>query len=114
MAEPPDLLSLTPSLRVDRAAMRQALAFAFAAGVEEDSFERILAVARLPPSSWDRAHYERDLFLEDLVERCLPVKAAGAVYEPCLPYLARVIRIESELMEPVGPPVRERLLDVGY
>lgn len=91
MAEPPDLLSLTPSLRVDRAAMRQALAFAFAAGVEEDSFERILAVARLPPSSWDRAHYERDLFLEDLVERCLPVKAAGAVYEPCLPYLARVI-----------------------
>lgn len=30
-----------------------------------------------------------------------------------VPYLARVIRIESELMEPVGPPVRERLLDVG-
>jgi hypothetical protein len=30
-----------------------------------------------------------------------------------VPYVARVIRIESELVEPVGEPVLERLYDIG-
>lgn len=91
MAPPPDLISLTPSLRLDRAALRQTLAFAFAAGAQADAFDHILAEIRLPPSDWDRAQFGRDLFLHELVERCLPVKAAGAAYEPCLPYLVRII-----------------------
>ncbi len=30
-----------------------------------------------------------------------------------MPYVARVLRIESEIVEPVGPPVLERNLDYG-
>ncbi len=91
MAPPPDLLSLTPSLRLDREALRQTLAFAFAAGAAPDAFDEILADATLPPSSWDRAHFGRDLFLRDFVERCLPVRAGGRGYEPCVPYLVRIV-----------------------
>jgi DNA mismatch repair protein MutS2 len=91
MAPPPDLLSLEPSLRLDRAALHQTLSFAFATGAPMEAFDRILAEMRLPPSGWDRAQYGRDLFLHDFVERCLPVCALGRGYEPNLAYLVRVV-----------------------
>lgn len=91
MAPPPDLLSLEPSLRLDREALHQTLSFAFAAGAPVEAFDRVIAELRLPPSSWDRAQFGRDLFLHDLVARCLPVRAAGRTYEPCLPYLVRIV-----------------------
>ncbi|MBK8257279.1 MAG: DNA mismatch repair protein [Polyangiaceae bacterium] len=91
MANVADLLSVEPSLRLDRAAMRQTLAFAFAAGTQADTFDRHLAAMRLPPSTWDAAQFSRDLFLADFVDRCLPIKALGRTYEGNAVYLARVI-----------------------
>lgn len=78
-------------MRIDAGSLRQTLAFAFATGVSVDAFDRALGEARLPPTTWDRAHFEHDLFLADLVERCLPVRAAGRTYEPNAAYLLRAI-----------------------
>jgi DNA mismatch repair protein MutS2 len=87
----PDLLALAPALRIDLAALRQTLAFAFAAGVSAEAFDRAIGETRLPPTTWDIRHFERDLFLRDFVERKLPVRAAGRTYEPCFAYLLRII-----------------------
>jgi len=86
----PDLIANDAALRIDVAALRQTLAFAFATGVSVEQFDRAVAEMRLPKTSWDRAHFARDLFLEDFVERCFPVRAAGRAYEPCATYLLRV------------------------
>jgi DNA mismatch repair protein MutS2 len=93
MARPPipDLLSAEPTIRVDLPELRQTLVFAFAMNGEVDQFEHAVAGATLPESAWDSAHFARDLFLQDLVDRALPVKAQGRVYEPCAPYLLRAL-----------------------
>ena len=87
----PDLLTPGSALRIDLAALRQTLAFAFAAGAPPEAFDRAIGEARLPPTTWDLRHFERDLFLRDFVERKLPVRAAGRTYEPCVTYLLRAI-----------------------
>lgn len=87
----PDLLSAEPRVRVDLDGLRQTLVFAFATGGEVEAFERALAEAALPESAWDRSHFARDLFLQDLVQRCFPVRVGTRVFEPCVPYLLRVI-----------------------
>ncbi len=73
----PDLLSATPAVRVDFGALRDTLVFAFAMGGSVESFEEALGGASLPPSAWDRTHFARDLFLDDLVERA-SLRAAPA------------------------------------
>ena len=103
----PDLVSNDSALRIDVAALRQTLAFAFATGVSVEQFDRAIGEMRLPPSSWDRAHFARDLFLSDFVERCFPVRAAGRAYEPCKPYLARVVG-----EPPSDPSIAEQRRDV--
>ncbi|EYF02702.1 MutS-related protein [Chondromyces apiculatus] len=92
----PDLLSLKAAVRVKVDELRQDLVFAFATRGASDVFERALEEARLPASRWDRACFARDLFLEDLVKRALPVRAEGRGYAPCLPYLLRVITSPPE------------------
>jgi DNA mismatch repair protein MutS2 len=87
----PDLLSAVPTVRVDLGALRDVLVFAFAAGGAVESFEEALAGASLPPSAWDPAHFERDLFLQDLVLRCLPLRIGGRAYRPSTGHLLRVI-----------------------
>lgn len=87
----PDLLSAEPAIRVDLVALRQTLVFAFATNGEVEQFDRALEGAALPASGWDSAHFARDLFLSDLVERCLPVRALGRAYEPCATYLLRAL-----------------------
>lgn len=87
----PDLLSAEPAARIGLAELRQDLVFAFATRGSPDTFERALAEATLPPSRWDRASFSRDLFLGDLVERGLPIRAEGKAYTPCVAYLLRVI-----------------------
>jgi DNA mismatch repair protein MutS2 len=47
--------------------------------------------AALPPSTWDRADYARDVYLEELVSRSLPVRLAGKPHQPSTRYLARAI-----------------------
>src|SRR4051812_27374796 len=87
----PDLLCAEPSVRIGVAAVRAPLVFSFAIGGAVETFEQHLAAARLPPSAWDRGHFRRDLFLGDLVERCLPVRAGGRVYRPSAAYLLRAV-----------------------
>jgi DNA mismatch repair protein MutS2 len=86
----PDLLSSAPAVRVDFGALRDTLVFAFAMGGSVESFEDALGGASLPPSSWDRANFARDLFLDDLVER-LPVRAGGRLHRPSVKYLLRAL-----------------------
>ena len=66
-ADIPDLLSATPTKRIDVAGLRQALVFAFAAGGSIDTFDDALANAILPESSWDRSEFARDVYLDELV-----------------------------------------------
>ncbi len=87
----PDLLSADPELRIDAAAMKQTLVFAFAMGSTVENFDQAIAGATLPRSRWDRAHFARDLFLEQLVERCLAVRIGGRAHAVCAPYLLRAI-----------------------
>jgi DNA mismatch repair protein MutS2 len=87
----PDLLSAEPGVRVDLTALRQTLVFAFATGGSREALDDAVSGATLPASAWDRAHFQRDLFLDDLVARCLPVRIGGRVQQLCAPYLLRVI-----------------------
>ncbi|MGH7298421.1 MAG: MutS-related protein, partial [Polyangiaceae bacterium] len=87
----PDLLSAEPSARVDVHALRTALVFAFAAGGSSEAFDDVVAAARLPPSSWDKNDFARDVYLDELVARCLPVRVGGKVSPGNARYLARVL-----------------------
>jgi DNA mismatch repair protein MutS2 len=87
----PDLLSADPELRVNPVELKQTLIFAFAAGSSVELFDQALAGATLPRSRWDRAHFAKDLFLEQLIERCLPVRIGGRVHAVCAAYLLRAI-----------------------
>jgi DNA mismatch repair protein MutS2 len=87
----PDLLCAQPSERVDSGSLRQALVFAFAAGGSPEAFDEAIANAVLPASSWDRADFARDVYLEDLVVRCLPVTLAGKPHRPAVRYLVRAV-----------------------
>jgi DNA mismatch repair protein MutS2 len=78
-------------VRVDVAALRQTLVFAFAMGGSVESFEEALASASLPPSGWDRAHFARDLFLEELVTKGFPVRIGGRAHRVASAYLLRVL-----------------------
>jgi len=88
---PPDLLAAEPAARIDVRAVRTALVFAFAAGGPQEAFDDAVATARLPPSTWDRADFARDVYLEEIVARCLEVRVGGKVVPPCARYLARVL-----------------------
>lgn len=87
----PDLLSKKPALRVDFDELRQALIFAFATGGAVESFDHAIGRARLPKTAWDRAYFERDLFLDQLVKNCLSIRINGRVHEPCSRYLLRAL-----------------------
>jgi DNA mismatch repair protein MutS2 len=87
----PDLLSADPELRVNRADLKQTLIFAFATGSAVDAFDSALVSATPAGSRWDRAHFAKDLFLEQLVERCLVVQIGGRGHAVCVPYLLRAI-----------------------
>ncbi len=78
-------------MRVDLAELRDTLVFTFALGGSVETFDQILGRAALPPSSWDRAHFARDLFLGALVEHALPVRAGGRTYQPCARHLLRAL-----------------------
>jgi DNA mismatch repair protein MutS2 len=77
--------------------LRQALVFAFAGGGSPEVFDDAVAEASLPASSWDRSAFARDVYLDELVERTLVVRARGKSYPACKRYVARV----------VGEPPRE-------
>jgi DNA mismatch repair protein MutS2 len=88
---PPDLLAADPSVRVDTGALRQALVFAFAAGGTQEPFDQAGAAAKLPPTSWDKVDFARDVYLDDLVTRCFEMRAAGRSVPVNVKWLARVL-----------------------
>jgi len=109
-AEPiPDLLGEEPAVRIDLRELRQTLVFGFALGTSLEQFDRVLGAATLPASSWDHAAFERDLFLEDLVQRSLRIRIGGRTLSPCLPYLLRVM--SEPPREPSVVAFRQRVLE---
>lgn len=87
----PDLLAAEAAARIDVGALRTTLVFAFAAGGAADAFDAAIAAARLPVSTWDRDDFARDVYLDELVARCLEVHIGDRTYPPCARYLARVL-----------------------
>jgi DNA mismatch repair protein MutS2 len=87
----PDLLCAQASARVDLESLRQALVFAFAAGGSPEAFDNAVATASLPASSWNRNGFARDLYLDELVDKCLSLQIGGRTYKACSRYLARVV-----------------------
>lgn len=66
-----DLLEPTPRLRLDARLFSETLTFAFATGSTPEAFERVLKSYQTGPSSFDPELFARDLFVKDLVSRCL-------------------------------------------
>jgi DNA mismatch repair protein MutS2 len=91
MIPPPDLISYVPTVRIDMRALRQTLVFAFAAGCSTEAFDDVVAAMALAESSWNRESFARDLYLNDLVSRCLAVTVAGQPQATCVRYLTRVV-----------------------
>ena len=71
--------------------MRQVLVFAFATGASQEAFDGVLANATLPASSWRRASFARDLYLDEIVDKCFEVRVGGVRYAVCTRYLGRVV-----------------------
>jgi DNA mismatch repair protein MutS2 len=70
----PDLLHPEPSLWLAVAELRQVLTFAFASGVGSDAFERALAKTTAPPTTLVPECFAKDLFVDDFIARCLPLR----------------------------------------
>ncbi|HEX3342976.1 MAG TPA: DNA mismatch repair protein, partial [Polyangiaceae bacterium] len=87
----PDLLCAEPAVRVEVSTLRTALVFAFAAGGSPEIFDGAIASARLPASTWDKSDFARDVYLDDLVSRCLPVRIGGKSFPTCARYMARLL-----------------------
>jgi DNA mismatch repair protein MutS2 len=91
MTPVPDLLCAGPRVRIDVPGLRQVLVFSFAAGGSMDAFDDAVAKAALPPSSWGRTNFSRDIYLDELVQRSLAIRIAGKTYKATGRYLARVV-----------------------
>jgi DNA mismatch repair protein MutS2 len=91
MTPVPDLLCADPRVRIDVTGLRQVLVFAFAAGGSMDAFDDVIARAALPPSSWGRTNFGRDIYLDELVHRSLAIRIGDKTYKATGRYLARVV-----------------------
>ncbi|HET9959260.1 MAG TPA: DNA mismatch repair protein [Polyangiaceae bacterium] len=69
-----DLLHPEPRLWLDEAALQQALTFAFAAGSTGEDFDRLLNAAKLAPSRFRSDSFARDLFVSDVVQKCMVIR----------------------------------------
>ncbi len=87
----PDLICADAAVRIDLAAVREALVFAFATGASQEVFDGVLAGAALPPSTWKRGAFARDLYVDELVDKAFKVHAGGRTYPPCTRYLTRLV-----------------------
>jgi DNA mismatch repair protein MutS2 len=79
---PPDLLFPEPKLWVDEQELRQVLTFAFASGCGSDAIERALEKTKSPPSDFLPECFAKDLFLDDFVARCIPLRSGQRLKKP--------------------------------
>jgi len=87
----PDLTSADAAARVDVNGLRDVLVFAFATGTSPESFEGALAAAAIPPSTWRRAGFARDLYVDELVAKTFKVTIDGRSYPASTRYLAKLV-----------------------
>lgn len=69
-----DILHPDPELSIDASALGQCLTFAFAAGGTSEDFTRLLNAARVAPSQFRPDCFAKDLFVNDLVGRCIVLR----------------------------------------
>ncbi len=105
----PDLLHPTPTTRVDLVVLRESIRFSFAGGGTVDPVIECLERAKPPPSEWDSADFERDLFLGAFIEQCLSVTIEGHVYETSRQHLKNVFQNPPATLEVTA--FRQELLD---
>jgi hypothetical protein len=72
-----------PFRRIDVEGTVRALSFAFSSGDVGDSFVRALDRAELAPSGFAPGDFADDVFLRELVARCLRVRGTGACRRAC-------------------------------
>jgi len=91
VGELPDLLSSVPTRRLDPRKTREALTFAFAQGIADDTWDELLAQATLPETKWDPEGFAPDLFVKELVANNRNVTIEGARYPLGQQWLERVL-----------------------
>jgi DNA mismatch repair protein MutS2 len=67
----PDLLEPKPRLRLDARLFAETLTFAFATGNSPEAFERVLKSYQPAASTFDPELFAKDLFVKDVIARCL-------------------------------------------
>jgi DNA mismatch repair protein MutS2 len=95
----PDLLEPVPRPRLDARLFSETLTFAFATGSSPEAFERVLKSYNPGRSSFDPELFARDLFVKDLVARCLCTSSEKRERYPLLqrPLLALLTHPSSDL-----------------
>jgi DNA mismatch repair protein MutS2 len=86
-----DLLYETPQTRISLQTLAGALPYAFSAGDTGDLFRKVLDSATLGPTCFDASCFAGDLFLDDLLGRCMKVRIAGSEQKLAQSYLRRVL-----------------------
>ena len=86
----PDLLSHSPVVRLDAAALKQTLTFGFASGVPSTALAQHLESA-LPSSSWEPGSFAKELFLSELIAGCCKVTIETRAYAIDRANLARIL-----------------------
>lgn len=103
-----DLLHPEPELSVDAAQLGQALTFAFATGGTGQTFDRLLNRARLAKTRFQADCFAKDLFLGDVVERCMSIRIDGRT-QPF--HRAQLLReIGAPPVDPATVEFRHRVL----
>lgn len=87
----PDLALADATARADVRTLRDVMVFAFAAGASPESFDGPIAAASIPPSTWRRGGFARDLYLDELVAKAFHVTIEGRAYPVNARYLARLL-----------------------
>ena len=73
----PDLLHPVASVSIDQQAARRALEFAFTAGDSAGIASGALDAAATAPSRFEPKHFQRELFIDELIATCLVFPVAG-------------------------------------
>ncbi len=87
---PLSLLDPVPFARIDAETLRKAIVFAFATGDVGDTFESAVGNMKLAPSTWDPTDFAGDVFLSEVVRRCMRIEIAGTSHVPGA-FLLRVL-----------------------
>src|SRR5580658_4926381 len=85
------LLDLVPVVRVDEAALRQTLVFAFATGDVGDALAQVVDQMAVISSSWDPKDFASEVFLDVLLERAFPLHIDGKAFPKSAVLLRRIL-----------------------